>query len=229
MRPIASYIDHTLLKPTATPAQIEELCQQAIDYQFASVCVNGVHVKQAAELLAEADVAVCTVVGFPLGAMAIEAKAYETRLAIQNGATEIDMVLYIGGLKAGHHDAVRDDIAAIVAECAPTKAISKVIMETAMLTDEEKVTACKLAKEAGADFVKTSTGFGGGGATIEDIRLMRETVGPEMGVKASGGVRDLATAQAMVEAGATRIGASAGVAIVKEERGEAGAASSDGY
>jgi deoxyribose-phosphate aldolase len=206
-------IDHTLLKPEATKAQIEKLCAEAKEYHFMSVCVNPTWVKYAAELLAGTDVKVCTVIGFPLGANTPAVKAFETAQAIQDGATEVDMVINIGALKSGMYDLVLDDIKAVV-QAAQGKALTKVIIETCLLTDEEKVKACELAKEAGADFVKTSTGFSTGGATVADIALMRKTVGPEMGVKASGGVRDTATAKAMVEAGANRIGASASVAIV---------------
>jgi deoxyribose-phosphate aldolase len=206
-------IDHTLLKPEATKAQIEKLCAEAKEYHFMSVCVNPTWVKHAAELLAGTDVKVCTVIGFPLGANTPAVKAFETAQAIQDGATEVDMVINIGALKSGMYDLVLDDIKAVV-QAAQGKALTKVIIETCLLTDEEKVKACELAKEAGADFVKTSTGFSTGGATAADIALMRKTVGLEMGVKASGGVRDTATAKAMVEAGANRIGASASVAIV---------------
>lgn len=211
---IAKLIDHTLLKPEATPAQIEKLCDEALEYGFASVCVNSVYVPLAARKLAGSDVKVCTVVGFPLGAMATAAKVAETRIAIEAGAQEVDMVIHIGALKAEAISDLADDIAQVVAECQLNGVICKVIIETALLTDEEKVIACRVAKQAGADFVKTSTGFNGGGATVADIRLMREAVGAEMGVKASGGVRSYADAVALIEAGATRIGASSGIAIV---------------
>jgi deoxyribose-phosphate aldolase len=217
---IAKMIDHTLLKADATALQIERLCEEAREYQFASVCVNGVYVPLAKRLLEGSGVAVCTVVGFPLGAMSPEAKATEARIAIEQGANEIDMVLFIGALKDEDLSALHTDISGVVAECQIKGALSKVIIETALLTNEEKVIACKVAKDAGADFVKTSTGFSTGGATVADVRLMRETVGAEMGVKASGGIRTLADTLAVVEAGATRIGASAGVAIVKEAMGQ---------
>jgi deoxyribose-phosphate aldolase len=211
---IAKIIDHTLLKPEATPAQIEKLCDEALEYGFASVCVNSVYVPLVAQKLAGSDVKVCTVVGFPLGAMSTASKVAETRIAIEAGAQEVDMVIHIGALKAEELSDFADDIAQVVAECQLNGAICKVIIETSLLTDAEKVIACRIAQQAGADFVKTSTGFNGGGATVEDIRLMRETVGAEMGVKASGGVRSYADAVALIEAGATRIGASSGIAIV---------------
>lgn len=213
MRDLARYIDHTLLKPTATEADILKLCDEARAYGFYAVCVNPYWVRTAARRLADTPVRVCTVIGFPLGATPTAVKVYETTQALSDGASEVDMVLNVGALKSGHESAVRDDIAAVV-EAAQGKALVKVILETALLTDEEKVRACQLAKEAGAHYVKTSTGFGPGGATVADVRLMRETVGPEMDVKASGGVRDAQTARAMIEAGATRIGTSSGVAIV---------------
>ncbi len=209
------YIDHTLLKPDATAQMIDKLCAEAKQYDFASVCVNPAWVKRAAQNLAGSDVKVCTVIGFPLGASTPETKAFETRDAIANGATEVDMVINVGALKSGYLELVQRDIAAVVE--AAGDVLVKVIIETGLLTDEEKVTACKLAVAAGADYVKTSTGFGPGGATVEDIALMRKTVGPDIGVKASGGVRDRASALAMIEAGATRIGASAGIAIVTGE------------
>lgn len=211
---LAGSIDHTLLKADTTLAQIDELCAEAAEHDFASVCVNGVWVRRCAELLAGSSAAVCTVVGFPLGAMAPEAKAFEARRAVEDGACEVDMVLQVGALKSGEHDFVRDDISAVASAVQPLGAKLKVILETCLLTDREKRIACELAKAAGADFVKTSTGFSSGGATVEDIRLMREAVGPVLGVKASGGVRDADGARAMIEAGATRIGASASVAIV---------------
>jgi len=206
------YIDHTLLKPDVTAAMIDKLCAEAKQYDFASVCVNPYWVKRCAERLQGTDVKVCTVIGFPLGATTPEAKAAETRDAVANGATEVDMVLNVGALKSGDLERVKQDVAAVVE--AAGSALVKVILETGLLTDKEKVTACKLCVEAGAHYVKTSTGFGPGGATVEDIALMRKTVGPNVGVKASGGVRDRATALAMIEAGASRIGASAGIAIV---------------
>ncbi len=213
---IAKYIDHTLLKPEAMPTDIAQLCAQAREYHFAAVCVNPPFVKQCAQALRGTDVAVCTVVGFPLGAHTTATKVFETNDAIANGATEIDMVIHIGALKAKQDDAVRADIHAVVAEAHRQNAIVKVIIECALLTNDEKVRACELAKQAGADFVKTSTGFSTGGATVDDVALLRRTVGDTMGVKAAGGIKTLAQAQAMIAAGATRIGASAGVAIVRE-------------
>ncbi|WP_119072734.1 deoxyribose-phosphate aldolase [Aggregatilinea lenta] len=225
----ARLIDHTLLKPEAIRAQIETLCDEARRYHFASVCINPSYVRLCAELLADvADVAVCTVIGFPLGATTPDAKAFEARQAIANGATEVDMVQNVGALKSGDLDLLRRDIAAVVEVAHAGNALCKVILETALLTDEEKVTACQIAQEVGADFVKTSTGFGSGGATEADIAVMRRTVGPVMGVKASGGVRTYADVQKMVAAGATRIGASAGVQIVEQARGGQAAPSSDG-
>jgi deoxyribose-phosphate aldolase len=214
---IGRFIDHTLLKPDATEDQIRKLCEEARQFGFASVCVNPSWVPLCAELLAASDIKVCTVVGFPLGATTPTAKAIETRDAIANGATEIDMVINVGALKSGDDELVRRDIESVVAAAAH-RAIVKVILETALLSKEEIVKACLLAKMAKADFVKTSTGFSGGGATVEDIALMRETVGPKMGVKASGGIRDRETAERMVAAGATRIGASASVAIATGEK-----------
>ncbi|WP_017728408.1 deoxyribose-phosphate aldolase [Halalkalibacterium ligniniphilum] len=217
---LAKMIDHTLLKADATKEQIEKLCSEAKEHEFASVCINPAWVKLAAELLKEAEnVKVCTVIGFPLGATTPEVKAFETRDAIENGATEVDMVINIGALKDKDNELVERDIRAVV-EAARGKALTKVIIETSLLTEEEKIRACELAVKAGADFVKTSTGFSTGGATVEDIALMRKVVGPELGVKASGGVRDLEGALAMVDAGATRIGASAGVSIVKGEKAD---------
>jgi len=212
---IAGMIDHTLLKPDATADQIAQLCYEARKSNFASVCVNPTHVKLCAELLQGTEVKVCTVIGFPLGASSPEVKAFEAQTALKDGATEIDMVLNIGALKAGDLTLVARDIHEVVNVGHAAGAIVKVIIETSLINDEEKVTACLLSKEAGADFVKTSTGFSGGGATVEDINLMRRVVGPEMGVKASGGVRDFEDAQNMVNAGATRLGASAGVKIVQ--------------
>jgi deoxyribose-phosphate aldolase len=223
---VARFIDHTLLKPEATRAEIEKLCAEARANGFASVCVNPTWVKESAFALYGSPVKVCTVIGFPLGATLPDVKAYETRRAIFDGAAEIDMVLNIGALRSGDDDLVRRDIMAVVDAAHDACAIVKVILETALLTDEEKVRACMLAKEAGADFVKTSTGFSKGGATVGDIALMRRTVGSEMGVKAAGGVKDLASAREMIEAGATRIGASAGVRIVQESKGRKSAASS---
>jgi deoxyribose-phosphate aldolase len=213
---MASLIDHTALKPDTTKQQIEQLCAEAAKHGFASVCVNPTWVKMAAELLRESSVKVCTVIGFPLGASTTETKVFETENAITGGATEVDMVINIGALKSGDAGLVEQDIRAVV-EAAGAEALTKVIIETALLSDEEKVQACELAKAAGADFVKTSTGFASGGATAEDVALMRKTVGPDIGVKASGGVRDRKTADEMVRAGATRIGASAGVAIIADE------------
>lgn len=211
---VAGLIDHTLLKADATKDQIKVLCEEAREYNFASVCVNPTWVKYASELLEGSDVKVCTVIGFPLGATTPETKAFETKDAISNGAHEVDMVINIGALKDKDDELVERDIRAVVA-ASTGKALSKVIIETALLTEEEKVRACELAVKAGTDYVKTSTGFSTGGATVEDIALMRKTVGPDIGVKASGGVRNTADAQNVIEAGATRIGASAGVSIVK--------------
>ena len=209
---IAAMIDHTLLKPEATPAQIEKLCAEAAEYHFASVCVNPVYIPLAARLLKGTGVKVCCVVGFPLGAIAPEQKAAEAASCAAMGAEELDMVIHVGAAKAGDWALVQRDIEGVVKAAAGHTV--KVIIETCLLTDEEKVKACEAAKAAGAHFVKTSTGFSTGGATTHDIALMRKTVGPEMGVKASGGIRDYATAMAMIEAGANRIGASAGIAIV---------------
>ncbi len=209
---IASMIDHTLLKPEATPAQVEKLCAEAAEYHFASVCVNPVYIPLAARLLDGTGVKVCCVVGFPLGAITPEQKAAEAASCAAMGAEELDMVIHVGAAKAGDWALVQRDIAGVVKAAAGRTV--KVIIETCLLTDEEKVKACEAAKAAGADFVKTSTGFSTGGATTHDIALMRKTVGPEMGVKASGGIRDYATAMAMIEAGANRIGASAGIEIV---------------
>ena len=217
---IARLIDHTLLKPDATPDQIAQLCMEARTYGFASVCINPAHVKLAADLLAGSSVKVCTVIGFPLGATLPEVKVFEALDAMDKGASEIDMVINIGGLKSRDYTLVARDIRGVVEVCHGRGALVKVIIEAALLTDEEKVAACLLAKEAGADYVKTSTGFGPGGARLEDVALMRRTVGPEMGLKAAGGIRNLADAESMVKAGATRIGASAGVRIVQEARGE---------
>lgn len=213
---LAHFIDHTLLKPEATIQQISQLCHEALLYHFASVCVNPTHVKLAAQLLKNSDVKVCTVIGFPLGATSTQAKVFETEQALNDGATEIDMVINIGALKGGEDQLVEQDIANVVHMSHSRGALCKVIIETALLTGEEKVRACRLAKKAGADFVKTSTGFSSGGATIEDVALMRQTVGPGVGVKASGGIKSLVDAQNMIAAGATRLGASAGVKIVQE-------------
>ncbi|SDM83951.1 deoxyribose-phosphate aldolase [Psychrobacillus sp. OK028] len=211
---IAALIDHTLLKQDATKNQIEKLCEEAKTYTFASVCVNPTWVNLSASLLKESPVKVCTVIGFPLGASTSAVKAFETTNAIENGADEIDMVLNVGALKDQDYNLVQKDIEAVVT-AAKDKAIVKVILETCLLTNEEITKASELSKAAGADFVKTSTGFSTGGATVEAVKLMREAVGPNLGVKASGGVRNLADVEAMVEAGATRIGASSGVEIVK--------------
>lgn len=221
---LARMIDHTLLKPDATPDQIAQLCFEARKYQFASVCVNPSWVKLCAQLLAGSPVKVCTVIGFPLGATASEVKAFETAHAIEQGATEIDMVINIGALKARELELVAQDIRGVVKVAHERGALVKVILETSLLTDEEKTIACMLSKEAGADFVKTSTGFAGGGATVHDVALMRRVVGPEMGVKASGGVRTYEDAASMIKAGATRIGASAGVKIVQGPSGSEPAA-----
>ena len=210
---VAGMIDHTLLKADATEAQIAKLCQEAKEYGFASVCVNPGYVPEAAEALKGTDVRVCTVIGFPLGATSSEAKAAETADAIAKGAAEVDMVVNVGRIKSGNWDYVRSDIAAVV-NAARGRALTKVIIETCLLTDDEKIRVCEIAKEAGADFVKTSTGFSTGGATAADIALMRKTVGPDMGVKASGGIHSTEEAIALIEAGASRIGASAGIAII---------------
>ena len=220
-RGLAAMIDHTLLKPEATPDQIAQLCYEARKHSFASVCVNPTHVKLCAQLLKGSPVKVCTVVGFPLGATPPEVKAFETQQAIDEGAGEIDMVINIGAIKAKDYEVAARDVRAVVRAAHAKGAIVKVIIEAALLSDEEKVAACLIAKEAGADFVKTSTGFGPGGATAADVALMRKVVGPGMGVKAAGGIRNLLDAQKMIEAGADRIGASAGVKIVAEASGEA--------
>jgi deoxyribose-phosphate aldolase len=217
---IAGYIDHTLLKPDATDEQIVRLCEEAAAFHFASVCVNPAFVKRCAGLLRGSTAVVCTVVGFPLGATTAAVKAFEARKAIREGAREIDMVINVGALKSGDYDLVQQDIDAVVEASHEGGALVKVIIEAALLTDEEKVVACLLAQSARADFVKTSTGFASGGATIRDVAIMRATVGPEMGVKAAGGIKTYLDALGMIEAGATRIGASAGIRIVKEARGE---------
>lgn len=209
-------MDHTLLKPEATKQQIEKLCKEAKEYGFYSVCVNPIWVKEAAQQLKNSNVKVCTVIGFPLGATTPGVKAFEAKNAIDNGASEVDMVIAIGKLKAGEYTAVQEDIGAVV-NAAKGKALVKVIIETCLLTEAEKVKACQLAVQAGADYVKTSTGFSTAGAKVEDIRLMRKTVGEDIGVKASGGIRDKETALKMIEAGASRIGASSSVAIVSED------------
>ncbi|MGG3525133.1 deoxyribose-phosphate aldolase [Bacillus pseudomycoides] len=209
----AKLIDHTLLKPDTKKEAIVTLCEEAKKHDFASVCVNPTWVETAAELLKGTDVKVCTVIGFPLGANTPETKAFETQDAIAKGATEVDMVINIGALKDKNDELVERDVRAVV-EAAKGKALVKIIIETCLLTEEEKVRACELSVKAGVDFVKTSTGFSTGGATVEDVALMRKTVGPEIGVKASGGVRNGEDMDAMVEAGATRIGTSAGVVLV---------------
>lgn len=223
---IARMIDHTLLKPDTTSAEIAQLCHEARTYHFASVCINPAYVKLSADLLKGSDVKVCTVIGFPLGATPPEVKSYEAQQALRDGASEIDMVINVGALRSGDYKLVLKDIGAVSNTAHAANAICKVILETSMLNDEQKVAACQLARVAGADFVKTSTGFGGGGATVADVALMRYVVGRDMGVKASGGVRTLQDAQAMIAAGATRIGASAGVKIVKETLGESTGVSS---
>ena len=210
---LARFIDHTLLKADATKEQILTIVKEAKEYNFASVCVNPTWVKLAAAELKDTPVDVCTVIGFPLGSTTSEVKAFETKNAIENGATEVDMVINIGALKDRDFNLVEEDIKAVV-NAAKGKALTKVIIETSLLTNEEKVKACELTVSAGADFVKTSTGFSTGGATVEDIALMRKTVGPDIGVKASGGVRSLADTEAMIKAGATRIGASSGKEII---------------
>ena len=214
MKDIAQYIDHTVLKADAVTADIEEICKEAVEYNFKTVCIQPYWIPYAREQLAGSEVGITTVIGFPLGANTSEVKAFEAKQALKDGATEVDMVINIGALKSEDYDTVLNDIKAVV-DAVAGEAVVKVIIETALLTKAEKIRASELAKKAGADFVKTSTGFSTGGATIEDIKLMRATVGPDMGVKASGGVRDYADAVAMVEAGATRIGASSGIAIVE--------------
>jgi deoxyribose-phosphate aldolase len=229
---VARMIDHTLLKPEATLADIEKLCREAAEFHFATVCVNPTWVAVAARFLRGSGVGVCSVVGFPLGATTPDVKHYEARRAIFDGATEIDMVINVGALKSADLRTVECDISSVVDPCRQSRVGSKVIIEAALLTDEEKVTACALSKAAGADFVKTSTGFGPGGATVADVALMRRVVGADMGVKAAGGVRDLEGLEAMVAAGATRVGASAGVRIVQEASGQrsgAGAGATSGY
>ena len=215
MSELASYIDHTLLKPDATRAQLEQLCAEAAEHQFSTVCVNGSRVELAYSLLEDSDVQVCTVVGFPLGAMDADAKRYETEVAVDLGASEIDMVMNVGRFKDGEHDYIVREIRDVV-EAADDRVV-KVILETCLLTNDEIAQACKLVTQAQAHFVKTSTGFGNAGATLEHVRLMRETVGQFAGVKAAGGVRNADDARAMIEAGATRIGTSNGVAIVSGE------------
>jgi deoxyribose-phosphate aldolase len=217
---VAGMIDHTLLKPDAARQDIEKLCREAAEFHFATVCVNPAWVALSARLLRGSGVGVCSVVGFPLGATTADVKHYETRRAIFDGASEIDMVINIGALKSGDLRTVERDIAAVVGPCREANVVSKVILEVALLDDDEKVQACTLSKAAGADFVKTSTGFSSGGATAADVALMRRVVGADMGVKAAGGVRDYEGLKAMVAAGATRVGASAGVKIVQESQGQ---------
>lgn len=215
---LAGMIDHTLLRPHATEMQVRQLCAEARQFSFASVCVNPTWVPLCAQLLSASPVKVCTVIGFPLGATLPEVKAFEAQRSAQLGATELDMVINIGALKSQQYGIVEDDIAAVVNAAHALNACVKVIIEAAYLTDEEKVEACALAKAAGADYVKTSTGFGPSGATIEDVALMRRVVGPEMGVKAAGGIKTAEEAKAMIAAGASRIGASASVKIVAEAK-----------
>lgn len=212
---LAGYIDHTALKPDAKEGDIIKLCREALEHKFASVCVNPCYVKLADSFLHGTEVKVCTVAGFPLGATTKEVKAFEAAQAIENGADEIDMVINIGALKSGKPEIVEEDIKAVADVCRG-KALLKVIIEACLLTDDEKVTACELSKKSGADFVKTSTGFSASGAAVEDVVLMRRTIGPNMGVKAAGGIRNLESALQMIEAGATRIGASASVSIINE-------------
>lgn len=214
---LAGMIDHTILKADATEEDVKKICKEAREYNFASVCVNSCNVPLVVEELKGSPVKVCTVVGFPLGAMSTRAKVAETKEALENGANEIDMVINIGNLKSEKYDEVRKDIEEVVI-ATKGRGIVKVIIETCLLTDKEKIKACTLSKDAGADFVKTSTGFSTGGAKAEDIKLMRKTVGPDIGVKASGGIRDYDTANAMVEAGASRIGASASIAIALNQK-----------
>jgi deoxyribose-phosphate aldolase len=218
---IASLIDHALLKPEATVVDIERLCREAVEFGFWSVCVNPFNVRQAATCLTGSTVKVCTVVGFPLGASLTETKVYETRFALRDGASEIDMVINVGALKAGNNSAVRSDIQNVVQACREGHALCKVILEACLLADAEKTRACQLCVEAGADFVKTSTGFGVGGATVADVTLITRIVKPHgLGVKAAGGIRSLADLRKMVLAGATRIGTSSGVRIVQEAAGQ---------
>jgi len=217
VKPLNKYFDHTILKADATSAQVDELCREALKYDFYSVCVNSCYVSKCSQMLKESDVKIAAVVGFPLGACTTKSKAFETSEACRDGASEIDMVINVGALKDGKYDYVRSDIKAVVDAAAEYDAIVKVIIETCLLTKEEKITACKLSEEAGAAFVKTSTGFSTGGATIEDVMLMKSIVGDRLQVKASGGIRDYETTMKMIEAGADRIGASASVNIMKTE------------
>ena len=213
------YFDHTLLKPEATPEQIDALCKEAISADLYSVCVNSCYVPQVFKALSGSEVKTCSVVGFPLGACSTETKIFETKYACESGASEVDMVINVGMLKSGKHEYVQDDIADVVKTAHSFDALVKVIIETCLLSDDEIIMACELSKAAGADFVKTSTGFNSGGAKVSDVRLMKETVGDRLKVKASGGIRDLKTVEAMIEAGADRIGASAGVQIMEEFKG----------
>lgn len=213
---IASLIDHTILKPETTAAQVRKLCEEGLRYKFASVCVNPFFAPLAAELMRGSPVKVCTVAGFPLGATATDSKVFEAQQAIQHGAQEIDMVMNVGALKSRDESAVEEDIRRVAEVCHRGNAICKVILENCLLSEEEKVRACKIAVQAGADFVKTSTGFNTGGATAEDVALMRATVGPKIGVKASGGIRTLEDVKTMIAAGATRIGTSSSVKIIQE-------------
>lgn len=219
---IATVIDHTLLKPEARAEDIARLCQEALQYRFAAVCIHPCRIPLAVRLLADTPVKIDTVIGFPLGATLPQVKVYETEQVLLAGAQEVDMVLNVGALKDGDDRLVQADIAEVARTCHRRGALCKVIIEAALLTEEEKVRACRLAQAAGADFVKTSTGFGPGGARAEDVALMRRTVGPEMGIKAAGGIRDYQSVRAMIEAGATRIGASAGVNIVEQARAALG-------
>ncbi len=221
-RDLARYIDHTLLRPDAAAADIDRLCDEAAEHGFAAVCVNPAWVRRAADRLRGTGVAVASVVGFPFGATPPDVKAFEARRVIRDGAREVDMVINIGALKSGMHDLVREDIARVSDACHEGGAANKVIIEAALLTDAEKVVVCRLAQQAKADMVKTSTGYAKGGATVFDVALMRETVGPKMGVKAAGGIRTADDVQDMIAAGATRIGASAGVSIVSGEKGAHG-------
>jgi deoxyribose-phosphate aldolase len=227
-REIARLIDHTLLKPDATRAQIEALCREAREHGFATVCVNPTWVPLCADLLRGSETRVCTVVGFPLGATLPEVKAYESARVVEEGACEVDMVMNVGALKSGDYRFVERDVAGVVSASHRGGALVKVIIETALLSDDEKVKACVIVRAAGAEFVKTSTGFASSGATPEDVALMRRVVGPDVGVKAAGGVKDLKSAQAMLQAGADRIGASVGVKIIQESRGGAPAAAGAG-
>lgn len=215
MKNIEKYIDHTLLKPDATREMIENLCNEALEYGFYSVCINSYYVNLCKQLLANTDVKICSVVGFPLGAMNYEAKSFEAKCAVENGAEEIDMVINIGALKDKEYDAVLNDIVSVV-NVIKDKALLKVIIETCLLTDDEKIKACQLAVEAGADFVKTSTGFSSGGATVSDIKLMKDAVNGKCKIKASGGIRSLVDLENMISAGADRVGASSSVKILKE-------------